>query len=247
MPTTPAATPTTSAATTPAGLPQAVLWDMDGTLVDTEPYWIGAEMELAEEHGGTWTHEQGLQLVGRAITTSARILREQAGVKGTDDEIAARLVGRVADKVRTEGPPWRPGARELLSALVEAGVPCALVTMSYTELASAVVEALPEGIFAAVVTGDEVVQGKPHPEPYLTAADRLGVDITRCVAIEDSPVGVESAEASGAVTVAVPLMIPIPEAPTRTVITTLEGVAPADLAAYMRWSAVLRRAHRRSK
>ncbi|MEE6280808.1 HAD family hydrolase [Georgenia sunbinii] len=229
MPTIPAAAtiPPESAATP---LPQAVLWDMDGTLVDTEPYWIGSEIALAEEHGGSWSHEQALRLVGHSITTSARILRDEAGVQGTDDEIATTLVGRVADRVRTDGPPWRPGARELLDALREAGVPCALVTMSYTELAAAVLDTLPAGTFAAVVTGDEVVQGKPHPEPYLTAAARLGVDITACVAIEDSPPGVASAEAAGAATIAVPLMIDIPAAPGRSLLRTLEGVTLDDLA-----------------
>lgn len=225
---TPPAPQTTRARTTP--LPQAVLWDMDGTLVDTEPYWICSEIAMAEESGGSWTHEQGLELVGWPIAKSAQILREQGGVRGTDEEIATALVARVAGLVRSDGPPWRPGARELLEALGAAGVPCALVTASYTELAVAVLDVLPRGTFAAVVTGDEVTHSKPHPEPYLTAAQRLGVDIAACVAIEDSPPGVASAEAAGARTIAVPLMIDIPEAPGRSRLRSLEGVTLDDLA-----------------
>ncbi len=210
-------------------LPAAVLWDMDGTLVDTEPYWIATETALASEHGGTWTHEQGLQMVGQPITHTAARLQE-LGVPGTVDEIAVELVRRVAVRIRTDGAPWRPGARALLGALSEAGIPCALVTMSYREMADAVLETVPESTFAAVVTGDEVTHGKPHPEPYLTAARMLEVDIRQCVAIEDSVPGVASAEASGAATIAVPLMVEIPPAPGRSLLRTLEGVSLADLA-----------------
>ena len=202
---------------------------MDGTLVDSEPYWIATEGALAAEHGGTWTHEQGLQMVGKPITHTAAALRD-LGVLGTIDEIAAELVRRVAALIRTEGPPWRPGARDLLTATAEAGVPSALVTMSYREMADAVLETLPAGTFAAVVTGDVVTHGKPHPEPFLTAAALLGVDIRDCVAIEDSIPGVASAEASGAATIAVPLMVDIPAAPGRSMLRTLEGLTVSDLA-----------------
>lgn len=226
----PTSSPSSVAPTHRLPAPAAVLWDMDGTIVDSEPYWIATETALAAEHGGTWTHEQGLAMVGRPITDTARLLRE-LGVPGTVDEIAGELVTRVTDLIRTEGAPWRPGARELLEAVGQAGIPSALVTMSYREMADAVLAALPAGTFAAVVTGDEVTRGKPHPEPYLTAARMLDVDVTRCVAFEDSPTGVASAEASGAATVAVPLMVDIPPAPGRSMLRTLEGVTLDDLAA----------------
>ena len=226
---TPRPASTIVSADEPVTAPAAVLWDMDGTLVDSEPYWMATERELALEHGGTWSDEQALGMVGQEITFTARSLREQAGVAGTDDEIAERLVSRVAARIRHGGPPWRPGARELLDALTAAGVPCALVTMSYREMAQAVLDSLPAGTFAAVVTGDEVTHGKPHPEPYLAAARLLGVDIGRCVAIEDSVPGVASAEASGAATIAVPLMVDIPPAPGRTLLPSLAGVTVADL------------------
>lgn len=209
-------------------LPAAVLWDMDGTLVDTEPYWIECEHELVAEHGGVWTDEHAHNLVGNALTVSAAYIREHGGVDLPDDEIVAILSAGVAERVRRR-VPWRPGAPELLEALFEAGVPCALVTMSYRELAEAVVGALPPGRFAALVTGDQVGNGKPHPEPYLTAAARLGVPVERCLAIEDSPTGVASAAAAGVPVLAVQHLVPIAAGPGRVVLATLEGLAPADL------------------
>ena len=211
-------------------LPAAVLWDMDGTIIDTEPYWIEAEIALATRDGGTWTHDDGLTLIGMALPESAEILRARAGVRGTNDEIVDDLVHQVGHLLRTHGADWQPGARELLAALNAAQVPCALVTMSYASLADILVELLPPNTFAAVVTGDMVTHGKPHPEPYLKAAELLGVDPTQCVAIEDSPTGVASAEAAGARVIGVPHFVPLPFAPQRSrvrslTLLSLDGIA----------------------
>ncbi|WP_225227994.1 HAD family hydrolase [Oerskovia rustica] len=192
-------------------LPQAVLWDMDGTLVDTEPYWIAAEHELVEAHGGTWSHEQAMQMVGNALPESARVL-QAAGVDLASEQIIDFLISRVIEQVRVE-VPWQPGALALLAELSEHGVPCALVTMSYRALAEPVVELAPPGSFVTLVCGDDVTHGKPHPEPYLLAAERLGVDVTRCVAIEDSPTGIASARAAGAATLGVEAVVPVPVLP----------------------------------
>ncbi len=154
--------------------PVAVLWDMDGTLVDTEPYWIETEFELAAEHGATWSREQALALVGHDLLSSAHDIREQMGLDLTPEAIVERLLDGVVARVQDE-VPWCPGARELLSDLYAAGVPCALVTMSWTRFVAPILAVLPPDTFAAVVTGDEVEHGKPHPEPYLTAARMLGV------------------------------------------------------------------------
>jgi HAD superfamily hydrolase (TIGR01509 family) len=210
-------------------LPDAVLWDMDGTIVDTEPYWIAEEMLLAAEHGGTWSHEQGLTLVGLALDASAGILVETLGLPMTPAEVTQRLMAGVIRRVRAH-PPWRPGARELLADLHAAGVPMALVTMSYVPLARAVVAALPEGTFAAVVTGDAFARGKPHPEPYLTGAARVRADPTRCVAIEDSPPGLASAEAAGCRVLGVEAHVAIPPAPGRSRVASLTEVDLATLA-----------------
>ncbi len=211
-----------------AALPSAVLWDMDGTLVDTEPYWIAEERTLVELHGGVWTDEHGRQLVGNDLMVSAEYILAHSPIELTPREVVdallAGVVARVADHV-----PWRPGARELLAALVARGVPCALVTMSWESLASAVVSNLPKGSFAAVITGDVVSHGKPHPEPYLAAARRLGVDPGACIAIEDSPPGVASAVAAGIPTIAVPHRVSVPEAIGAVQIPTLADVEPQDL------------------
>ncbi len=202
---------------------------MDGTLVDTEPYWIAAEHEIVEEHGGTWSDEFAHQLVGNDLMVSARFIQEHGNVPWTPERIVDELLARVVARVR-EHVPWRPGARELLAALGEAGVPSALVTMSWRSLADAVVTALPEGSFAAVVTGDEVAHGKPHPEPYRAAARLLGVEAADCVAIEDSPTGVRSAVAAGVPTIAVPHVVAVPEQPGAVHLDSLAGVTPELLA-----------------
>ncbi|MEP7034694.1 MAG: HAD family hydrolase [Dermatophilaceae bacterium] len=213
----------------PAGaLPAAVLWDMDGTLVDTEPYWIAAEHALVKSYGGVWTDEHAHQLVGNDLLVSAEYIRAHSPVDLTSLQVVNELLSRVVASVK-EHVPWRPGARELLDALVAQGVPCALVTMSWESLATAVVSNLPAGSFAAVVTGDVVKHGKPHPEPYLAAARLLGVRPAACVAIEDSPPGVASAVAAGIPTIAVPHHVDVPQTPGSVQVPTLSGLAPADL------------------
>ncbi|MET4223812.1 HAD family hydrolase [Oerskovia enterophila] len=192
-------------------VPQAVLWDMDGTLVDTEPCWIAAEQELVEAHGGTWSHEQAMLLFGTPLSVAAEAL-QGAGVDLSSGQIVDFLISRVIEQVAVE-VPWQPGARELLAELCERGVPCALVTMSYRALAEKVVAMSPPDAFGVLVCGDEVTNNKPHPEPYLLAAQRLGVDVTRCVAIEDSPTGIASARAAGAATLGVEAVVPVPVLP----------------------------------
>ena len=212
-----------------AHLPAAVLWDMDGTLVDTEPYWIETEYELAAEFGATWSTEQALSLVGNDLLSSGRYIREQMGLPLAPEEIVERLLDGVVARVSVT-VPWRPGARELLAALGEAGVPCALVTMSYQRFVDPILAALPAGSFAAVVTGDSVTHGKPHPEPYLTAASHLGLEAGDCLAIEDSTTGVRSAEAAGCLVLTVPLHVAVEPGARRVLRTTLEGMTPCDLA-----------------
>jgi HAD superfamily hydrolase (TIGR01509 family) len=209
-------------------LPAAVLWDMDGTLVDTEPYWMAAEHALVEAHGGVWTDEHAHQLVGNDLMVSAEYLRAHSPIDLTPLEVVHELLASVVASVKRH-VPWRPGARELLERLVAQRVPCALVTMSWESLATAVVSNLPKGSFAAVVTGDVVLNGKPHPEPYLMAARMLGVDIEACVAIEDSPPGVASAVAAGIPTIAVPHHVEVPETAGAVQISTLAGLTPQDL------------------
>ena len=210
------------------GLPSAVLWDMDGTLVETEPYWIEAEYELADEHGGTWSEAHALNLVGNDLIESGRYIREHAGIDLEPADIVEQLLDKVTARIR-RAVPWRPGALELLADLHAQGVRCALVTMSYRRFVAPVLTALPEGSFEVVVTGDAVTQGKPHPEPYLKAAALLGVDPSTAVAIEDSNTGVRSAEAAGCLVLAVPNHVPVLDGPGRVLRDTLEGLSARDL------------------
>ncbi|MFB9309867.1 HAD superfamily hydrolase (TIGR01509 family) [Agromyces hippuratus] len=213
-------------------LPAAVLWDMDGTLVDTEQYWMAAETELMEAFGLPWSHENALELVGSGLWDGAAYFQAK-GVDLDADTIVNRLTERVREQLEEHGVPWRPGARELLQALREASVPTALVTMSVRSMADDIVAAIPFEAFDLIVSGDSVENAKPHPEPYLTAAAQLGVDIADCIAIEDSPTGLASAHASGAIALAVPNFIPLDGLPAAALWPTLDGTTVDDVAALL--------------
>jgi len=204
----------------------AVLWDMDGTLVDTEPYWTVAELALAERYGGTWSAGRSLEVVGFDLLDAGRYMREHMGIDVEPEQIVEELLDSVVAQVR-RAVPWRPGARELLAALRSDGVPCALVTMSYTRFVEPILAGRPADTFAAVVTGDTVDRGKPHPEPYLTAARLLDVLAGECLAIEDSDPGATSASAAGCTVLCVPLHVPIAPGPGRLFVDTLAGLDPA--------------------
>lgn len=186
---------------------------MDGTLIDSEPYWLDAEIALVQSFGGRWTQEQGLTLVGSGLWDSAAAL-QHAGVDLELREIIDRLSADVRARL-VEHVPWRPGAREMIASMLDAGIPTALVTMSFRENALTISEAISREIgreaFSVVVAGDDVTEPKPNPEPYLTAADHLGIDIAHAVAFEDSVFGAASAYSAGALTIGIPLHIEIPD------------------------------------
>ena len=209
---------------------KAVLWDMDGTLVDTEPYWIEVEHGMAEKYGGEWTEADAMAMVGNNLLDSGRYMKERWQVDLSPEEIVEELLDGVVAMVG-ETVPWRPGARDLLVALAETGVRCGLVTMSYQRFVAPILAQLPPETFRVVVTGDQVEFGKPHPEPYLTAAAALGVRAEDCVAIEDSGTGARSAEAAGCTVLVVENHVPVPEGPRRVFRPSLEGLGVADLAA----------------
>lgn len=210
-------------------LPDAVLWDMDGTLVDTEPYWMIAQVELVGRFGGTWTHEDGLTLVGSGLWNSAKALQER-GVELSADDIVDTLTDRVQEQIESEGVPFRPGARELLTAVHEAGIPQALVTMSVARMARQIADAIGFEAFRAIVAGDQVDEPKPHPAPYLAACRALGVEPSQAVAIEDSLAGLASAVAAGTAAIGVPLLVPLPAEGDHVIWPTLTGRTVDDLA-----------------
>ncbi len=208
-------------------LPAAVLWDLDGTLVDTEPLWFAAEREVAAHYGLVWGDEQSMQMVGMPLRVYGATLVE-AGAQAEVSEVVGAIVDLVAGELRRH-VTWRPGARELLAEVVDAGVPTALVTMSYRVLVEPVMRAAPEGAFVTVVTGEDVRNGKPDPEAYLRAAHELGVTIDECVAIEDSPPGVGSALSAGARTLGVPHLLALEPRPGLSRAHTLSAVTVDDL------------------
>lgn len=223
-------------------LPAAVLWDMDGTLVDTEPYWIAVEYQIVDEFGdGSWDDGKARDLIGRELRDSARRMQRNGGVRLEVDDIVERLLDGVIDRVRLK-IPWRPGARRLLNDLHEAGIPCALVTMSWRRFVDQVLAALPAGVFDVVITGDEVTDGKPNPQPYQLAARGLGVTPQECVAIEDSPTGLQSAVAAGCKTLAIPNSVDIASSDDYTLAKSLRQV---DLGLLQSMFAVDRSQHRR--
>ncbi|NAZ77976.1 HAD-IA family hydrolase, partial [Kineococcus sp. T13] len=213
----PPATPRTAP---PTDLPAAVLWDMDGTLVDTEPWFTEAVADLVAAGGGALSARDRDDLVGADLWATAAVAI-RAGARAGAAEVVEEVVAAVRHRLRG-GVPWRPGARELLHAVRAAGIPTALVTMSFRGIAEEVVRSAGPGAFDVVVTGDEVVRGKPDPEAYLRAADLLGVDVRRCVVVEDSPPGVAAGTAAGAAVVAVPGGAALPPDAGRT---TWDGLA----------------------
>lgn len=214
-----------------AGGPAAVLWDYDGTLLDTEPIWIEVEQAMVAERGGVWTHEQGIALVGRSWQEASEALIEAIGDDTIDPHAfylerieAVTKVVREADEL-----PWRPGAKELFDELAELGVPMALVSASGHSLLNAGLDRMRHERFGVIVSGDDVTEGKPNPEGYLKAAAALGVDARDCIVIEDSLSGTTAGRRAGALVIAVPCMTPLPSAPGQIVVDSLEGIDVAWL------------------
>ena len=214
----------------PAPFPSAVLWDLDGTIVDTEPLWIDAEYDLARRHGAEWTPEDALKLVGNDLLDSGTYIKDRMNLTMSAEQVVEELVTVMARRME-EDVDWRPGALDLLEDLRGHGVPTGLVTMSYRAIVEPLLRRLPNNTFDVVVVGDEVSDGKPHPAPYLTAARLLGVEPQDCIAIEDSPTGAASADAAGCRVLAVPHHVAVPPSPRRYQRDTLEGLDAAGLLA----------------
>ena len=205
---------------------QAVLFDMDGTLVDTERLWWEAVQSVATGLGRPLTDADQPEVLGRPVEHTAAWLGELTGAP----DLARLLHTEFTDRVRTGIVP-RPGALGLLDALAREGVPTALVTASPRTVADSVLAVLGADRFRVSVTADDTPHTKPAPDPYLAACRALDVDPARCVAVEDTPTGVSSAEAAGCAVLAVPSLAPIEAAPGRTVVASLEEVTPNRLRA----------------
>ena len=211
-------------------LPKAVLWDMDGTLIDSEPYWIASETALAKDYGHSWSDENALEMIGKSLYDSSAMLKNKFSIDDLSvQEVIDRLTNEVVANLKQE-LHWRPGALELLIALKQAGIKTALVTMSMRRMALAVTDQIPFAAFDVVVAGDDVTHGKPHPEPYLKAAELLGVSPSECIAFEDSLTGLESAVAAGTIAVGVPNIVQLKPGPDRIIIESLTQLNLQNLA-----------------
>lgn len=223
-------------ASTPSLL-RAVLFDMDGTLVETEQHWGEALFALARRLGGEMSTEARERTVGTSMRTSMGVLYADLGITRTETECATDVrwvEDAVAEALRGGPLTWRPGARELLTEARDAALPTALVTTTprrLTDLVLREVERALDGLPAFDVTlcGDEVPARKPDPAPYHRAMAALGVDADGCVVIEDSLVGVTAGLAAGVAVLGVPSLQSLAPRPGLVLRDTLAGMRLADL------------------
>jgi HAD superfamily hydrolase (TIGR01509 family) len=206
----------------------AVLFDMDGLLVDTEPLWLETETEVMARLGAPWTPGDQRELLGGSMAKTVSYLLAKAARPAPPETVERWVMEGMLAKVRAGRVQVRPGARELAAAVAAAGLPHGLVTSSQRSFAEAVLASI--GMpFPVTVCAEDVTVTKPDPEPYLLAAKLLDADPARCVVLEDSPNGVASASAAGCRVVAVPSLVPIPAAPGRLVVRSLREVSVATL------------------
>ncbi|MFC3492462.1 HAD family hydrolase [Glycomyces rhizosphaerae] len=212
-----------------AAFPQAVLFDMDGTLVDSEIVWDTGIEELAEILGGALDPAVRARMVGTNEDASVVMLLESLGIPLTEAPHRQTWLRTRMKELFAQGVAWKPGARELLLECRAAGIPTALVTSTPRELADLIIGHVGPDNFDLTICGDEVDHRKPDPDPYLTAAAKLGVDVERSVALEDSVSGVASALASGAVTIAIPSEVELPADLDVLRLDSLDGIDLAYL------------------
>lgn len=208
----------------------AVFLDHDGTLVDTEPYWIEAEIELPKQFGLTWTEEDSVACIGSPMPVTAQKMQD-VGIPMTIEEIIDDLCNRVLAMIDERGVPWLPGVPQLFDGLAFEGIPCAIVSNAWRSVVEKTTSTLPDGVVQFILTGDEMVHPKPHPWPYAHAAEVLGVDPAGQVAVEDSLAGTLSAEAAGMNVVVVPGIADVPDSPTRFRVGSLANVTVDTLRA----------------
>ncbi|MBO2449869.1 HAD family phosphatase [Actinomadura barringtoniae] len=196
---------------------------MDGTLIDSERLWFEVEEGIMARLGGTWSEADQTHLVGGSLAIATAYMVAKTGTDVPEEEIGRWMMDGMSELLSSH-VPLLPGAKELLCEVRDAGIPIALVTSSQRLLVEPVLDAIGRDAFDLTLAGNEVVHMKPHPEPYLTAAERLGADPRRCVALEDSPNGLASAAAAGCPTIAVPGVVPPEPAPGRTIVGSLTEV-----------------------
>ena len=182
---------------------EAVIFDLDDLLIESERVWSEAKEQLVRERGGTWRSGASRTMMGMSSREWSRYLRDELGVAMAPHEISDAVVERVAGSYK-QRLPLLPGAREAVTLLADRW-PLGVASSSNRPIIELVLDLADfRRFFAAVVSSEEVAHGKPAPDVYLEAARRLGADPSRCVAVEDSSHGLRSAEAAGMAVVAIP-------------------------------------------
>ena len=207
---------------------QAVLFDMDGTLVNSEPYWLIAETELMSRYGHKWSDEDQAFCLGGPLPKVGTYMSKLS--EGADDPLyfETELVRLVAEQFKS-GLEFVPGARELVADLFESQVPMALVSASPRLLVDSALNLLPAGTFVSSISNQDVKISKPDPESYLLAAEHLGVEIKQSIVLEDSRTGIDAGLASGAIVIGIPHLITYPPTPRLHLLPDLVGVTAHDI------------------
>ena len=206
----------------------AILFDMDGTLIDSEPLWLKAEIEVMAEVGCHWDEQDQINCLGGPAERTERYMQERS----QNIKPYGYFINRLHEVMRariTNELDLIPNALSLLKECKDAGIKTALVTASSRDLMTIVLERFPIGTFDVVVSGDDVEKSKPDPAPYLLAAKQLSVDISKCLVLEDSLTGVQSGLSSGAKVIGIPHLVQMSEHPNLRVISSLDEITLSDI------------------
>jgi HAD superfamily hydrolase (TIGR01509 family) len=209
----------------------AVLWDMDGTLVDSEKIWDISLAELARHLGGELSAPTRVAMVGSSMWRTLDLMFDEVGLEHLPEAMqdAAHWLTTRTAQLFHNGLPWRPGALEALRLVRASGLATALVTSTERRLVEQALDSIGREFFDLTVCGDEVPATKPAPDPYLIAASKLGVRPEHCLAVEDSPTGAAAASAAGCAVLVVPSEVPVPPAPGRIQRDSLAGLTESEL------------------
>jgi HAD superfamily hydrolase (TIGR01509 family) len=206
----------------------AILFDMDGTLIDSEPLWLKAEIEVMAEVGCHWDEQDQINCLGGPAERTERYMQERSQNIKPYGYFINRLHAVMRARITNE-LDLIPNALSLLKECKDAGIKTALVTASSRDLMTIVLKRFPPGTFDVVVSGDDVEKSKPDPAPYLLAAKQLSVDILKCLVLEDSLTGVQSGLSSGAKVIGIPHLVQMSEHPNLRVISSLDEITLSDI------------------
>jgi HAD superfamily hydrolase (TIGR01509 family) len=201
----------------------AILFDMDGTLIDSEPLWLEAEIEIMEELGCNWDQQDQINCLGGPIDKTENYMQDRSNNIKPFGYFTKKLDDVMEQKLSTK-LNLIPNALEIINECKISEIKIALVTASSGRLMRAVLKRFPVGIFDATVSYGDVKRSKPDPEPYLLAAKTLGVDITNCVVLEDSLTGVQSGLSAGAQVIGIPHLVTMPSNPNLRVVESLSEI-----------------------